>query len=92
MKRLTDKEALQRRIHKVVGQCHGVENMLQRGDPCEAILLQVSAAMSALHRVGQLTLEYRLRDGIRKGFKKGESEKKIGAKLNRALEDFCTIS
>lgn len=90
VKRLTDKEAIQRRIHKVVGQCNGVENMLRRGDSCEAILLQVSAAMSALHRVGQLTLEYRLRDGIRKGFKKGEAEKKIGDNLSRALDDFCS--
>lgn len=66
--------------------------MLRRGDPCEAILLQVSAAMSALHRVGQLTLEYRLRDGVRNGFKKGESERKIGDNLGHALEDFCTKS
>lgn len=92
MNRVTDREALQRRIHKVIGQCNGVERMLQRGEPCEAILLQVSAALSALHRVGQLALERRVRESVRKGFEKGDAEESIGDRLSRALDNFCTQS
>ncbi len=89
MKKLTEKEALQRRIHKVIGQCNGIERMVGRGDPCAAVLLQVSAALSALHRVGQMALEQQCNRSVREGLAKGEGEETIGERLSHTLENFC---
>lgn len=89
MKKLTEQEALQRRIHKVIGQCNGIERMVERGDTCEAILLQVSAALSALHRVGQMALERQLRESVREGLRKSDTEDVLCDELSHALDKFC---
>lgn len=60
-----DIKALRRRVHKVIGQCTGVDRMLARlsaDDKVKSknIIVQVSAAKNALHEVGQLLLEHYL--------------------------------
>ena len=47
-----DLEAIHRRLNKIIGQCNGISRMIDRKAACADIILQVSAAKSALHRVG----------------------------------------
>ncbi len=49
--------SLHRRVRKIIGQCEGIERMIDRKANCKDILLQVSAAKSALHRIGELVLQ-----------------------------------
>lgn len=90
MKDCMDLEALHRRIHKVIGQCNGIDRMIERNVPCEDILLQVSAAKSALHKVGQVILEGHLRHCVRNGIESGNADETI-AKFAQAIEYFCRM-
>ena len=87
---ITSKDVFSR-IHKVIGQCQGIERMLQDGKSCEMILLQVNAAKSALHGVGQLLLERHLALQIDEGLKKGLSADKIIKKTDLAVDYFCRM-
>lgn len=81
-------EALHRRLNKVIGQCNGILRMLGRKAQCEDVLLQVSAAKNALHRVGQLILESYLRTC----FEDGVKTKDVGSATQRytcAIDCFC---
>lgn len=90
MKDCMDLEALHRRIHKVIGQCNGIDRMIERDVPCEDILLQVSAAKSALHKVGQMILEGHLRHCVREGIENGNADETI-AKFAQSIEYFCRM-
>ncbi len=84
-------EALHRRLNKVIGQCNGILRMIDRKSQCEDILLQVSAAKNALHRVGQLVLEDYLRQCIEEGVKAGDVDATT-RRYARAIEYFCRQS
>lgn len=43
---------LRKRLHRVVGQVNGIEQMLNEGRECREIVTQISAASSALSQVG----------------------------------------
>lgn len=90
MKDCMDLELLHSRIHKVIGQCNGIDGMIERDVPCEDILLQVSAAKSALHKVGQMILEGHLRHCVREGIEKGNADETI-AKFAQSVEYFCRM-
>lgn len=90
MKDCMDLDVLHSRIHKVIGQCNGIDRMIERDVPCEDILLQVSAAKSALHKVGQMILEGHLRHCVREGIENGNADETI-AKFAQAIEYFCRM-
>lgn len=45
-------EDLMRRMKRIEGQARGIQRMLEEGDDCEQILIQLAAMKSAIHRVG----------------------------------------
>jgi DNA-binding FrmR family transcriptional regulator len=59
------KEAILRRLHRVEGQIRGVIRMVEEDKGCEDILTQVSAARSALDRVGIHIMTHRMRDCLK---------------------------
>ncbi|MBQ9693703.1 MAG: metal-sensing transcriptional repressor [Kiritimatiellae bacterium] len=79
------------RIHKVIGQCQGIERMLDDGKSCETILLQINAAKSALHRMGQLLLERHLAVQITEGAQKADSGEAVIKKVSLAVDYFCRM-
>lgn len=62
---------LLRRMRRIEGQARGVQRMLEEGADCDAILTQLSAMRSALHRVGLKVLGCHLSskmiDEVRRG-------------------------
>ncbi len=57
MRQCMDADNLHRRMKKVMGQLSAIDKMIDEDVPCEDILIQINAAKSALHKVGQVVLE-----------------------------------
>ena len=57
MKQCMDAPNLHRRQKKIIGQINAIDKMVDEDVPCEDILIQINAAKSALHKVGQIVLE-----------------------------------
>ena len=58
MRQCMDSENLHRRLNKIIGQVNAINKMIDKDIPCEDILMQINAAKSALHKVGQIVLEF----------------------------------
>ena len=55
-----EKLALRNRINRIIGQLGGIAKMIDEDRYCGAILMQVSAATSAIRNLGYILLEEHL--------------------------------
>ena len=85
-----DSENLHKRIRKVVGQLQAVDRMVDEDKPCEDVLAQISAASSALHKIGQVVLEGHIRHCVRDGIQHGDADKTIEG-FTKAVERFANM-
>ena len=53
MKKCMDAENIHRRMKKIIGQLNAIDRMVDEDIPCEDVIMQINAAKSALHKVGQ---------------------------------------
>lgn len=53
-----------RRLARVEGQIRGIQAMIRRGEPCEAVALQFSAARKALDKAYQELLACLLENAV----------------------------
>ena len=90
MKKCMDADNLHKRIRKVVGQLQAVDRMVDEDLPCEDVLAQISAASSALHKIGQLVLEGHIRHCVRDGIQHGDADKTI-ENFTTAVERFANM-
>ena len=90
MKQCMDAENLHLRLRKVIGQLNAVEKMIDQDVPCEDVLIQLNAAKSALHKVGQIILSGHLKHCVRDGIEHGDPEKTL-ADFAKALEHFSRM-
>lgn len=86
-----DSENLHRRLNKIIGQVNAINKMIDKDIPCEDILMQINAAKSALHKVGQIVLEGHLNHCVREGIEHGDADKTI-ANFAKAIEHFSRMS
>ena len=91
MRKCMDAENLHRRMKKIIGQLGAIENMIDQDIPCEEVLIQINAAKSALHKLGQIVLEGHLRHCVKDGIEHGDAEKTI-ASFAKAIEHFSRLS
>lgn len=82
---------LHRRLKKIIGQCNAIDKMIDEDVPCEDILVQVNAAKSALHKVGQIILEGHLNHCVREGIEHGDVDKTI-RDFAKAIDRFARLS
>jgi Uncharacterized protein conserved in bacteria len=61
---LSDKDSVILRLRKVEGQIKGIQKMVEEGKYCGDILIQISAARSALNNVSGIILENYLKNCI----------------------------
>lgn len=87
MKKCTDVESINNRLKKIEGQVRGVQKMVDEDKSCEAILIQIGAIKSALHKTGQIILEGHMHHCILDGVKSGKEDETID-KLISALNQF----
>lgn len=91
MKQCMNAPNLHRRIKKIMGQLNAIDKMIDEDVPCEDILIQINAAKSALHKVGQVVLEGHLNHCVRDGIEHGDADKTI-AEFAKAIEHFSRMS
>ena len=90
MRQCMDAKNLHQRLNRVQGQIKAIDKMVDQDVPCEDILIQVNAAKSALHKVGQIILEGHLNHCVRDGIEHGDADKTI-ADFARAVEYFSGL-
>ena len=87
MRQCMDMDNLHKRLKRVDGQIKAIDRMIEQDVPCEDIIIQINAAKTALHKIGQVVLEGHLNHCVKDGIAHGDAEKTI-ADFARALEYF----
>ncbi|MDD7113643.1 MAG: metal-sensing transcriptional repressor [Lachnospiraceae bacterium] len=90
MKQCMDAKNLHQRLNRIKGQINAIDKMVDQDVPCEDILIQINAAKSAMHKVGQIVLEGHLNHCVKDGIEHGDAEKTI-ADFARAVEYFSRL-
>ena len=90
MRQCMDADNLHRRLKKIIGQVQAIDRMVDEDVPCEDMLMQINAAKSALHKVGQVVLEGHLNHCVRDGIEHGDAEKTI-QNFAKAVERFSNM-
>ncbi len=91
MRQCIDADNLHRRLKKIIGQVQAIDRMVDEDVACEDILMQINAAKSALHRVGQVVLEGHIQQCVRDGIEHGDAEKTI-QNFTKAVERFANMA
>lgn len=90
MRQCMDMDNLHKRLKRVDGQIKAIDRMIERDVPCEDIIIQINAAKTALHKIGQVVLEGHLNHCVKDGIAHGDAEKTI-ADFAKALEYFSRL-
>ena len=90
MKQCMDSDNIHRRMKKIIGQLNAIDRMVDEDVPCEDIIMQINAAKSALHKVGQIVLEGHLHHCVKEGIEHGDAEKTI-EDFAKAIEYFSRM-
>ena len=90
MRQCMDMDNLHKRLKRVEGQIKAIDRMIEQDDPCEDIIIQINAAKTALHKIGQVVLEGHLNHCVKDGIAHGDAEKTI-ADFAKAVEYFSRL-
>ena len=90
MRQCMDMYNLHNRLKRVDGQIKAIDRMIEQDVPCEDIIIQINAAKTALHKIGQVVLEGHLNHCVKDGIEHGDAEKTI-ADFAKALEYFSRL-
>lgn len=90
MRQCMDMNNLHNRLKRVDGQIKAIDRMIEQDVPCEDIIIQINAAKTALHKIGQVVLEGHLNHCVKDGIEHGDAEKTI-ADFAKALEYFSRL-
>lgn len=85
-----DAENIHRRMKKIIGQLNAIDRMVDEDIPCEDVIMQINAAKSALHKVGQIVLEGHLHHCVKEGIEHGDAQKTI-EDFAKAIEYFSRM-
>ena len=85
-----DTKAVHNRLSRIIGQINAINRMVEDGTPCEDVLIQINAAKSALHKVGQMVLEGHMQCCVRDGILHGDADETI-KRFTKAIERFSNI-
>lgn len=90
MRQCMDMDNLHNRLKRVDGQIKAIDRMIEQDVPCEDIIIQINAAKTALHKIGQVVLEGHLNHCVKDGIEHGDAQKTI-ADFAKALEYFSRL-
>ena len=90
MRQCMDMDNLHNRLKRVDGQIKAIDRMIEQDVPCEDIIIQINAAKTALHKIGQVVLEGHLNHCVKDGIEHGDAEKTI-ADFAKALEYYSRL-
>jgi DNA-binding FrmR family transcriptional regulator len=90
MKQCAETAAVVKRLKRIEGQVRGVIKMIESEKSCEEVLIQIGSAKSALHKAGQVILEWHLHHCVLDGIREGNEDETL-SKLSSAIEQFSRI-
>lgn len=90
MRQCMDMDNLHKRLKRVEGQIKAIDRMIEQDVPCEDIIIQINAAKTALHKIGQVVLEGHLNHCVKDGIAHGDAEKTI-SDFAKAVEYFSRL-
>ena len=90
MSQCMDMDNLPKRLKRVDGHIKAIDRMIEQDVPCEDIIIQINAAKTALHKIGQVVLEGHLNHCVKDGIEHGDAEKTI-ADFAKAVEYFSRL-
>ena len=90
MRQCMDMDNLHNILKRVDGQIKAIDRMIEQDVPCEDIIIQINAAKTALHKIGQVVLEGHLNHCVKDGIEHGDAEKTI-ADFAKAVEYFSRL-
>lgn len=85
-----DNKALVSRLKRIEGQVRGIEGMLERDEDCSDIIIQISAAKAALHKVGLTVLKGHIEHCVVDASREDDGGKAL-KELNAALDQFSRM-
>jgi len=85
-----DTNAIINRFKRAEGQIRGIIKMVEDGQTCEDILVQIGSAKAALHKAGQSILQGHLEHCVFENLRDG-NEKEAMKRLSVAIEQFSRI-
>lgn len=83
-------QALAARLKRIEGQVRGIAGMLERDEDCEDIIIQISAAKAALHKVGLTVLKGHIEHCVVDAAREGDGASAL-EHLNSALDQFSRM-
>lgn len=81
-----EKSKLINRLRRVSGQVEAVQRMIDDDDYCADILMQISAAVGALSKAGEIVLEEHLKSCVRDAMENGNDKDR-----DQKLEEIIAI-
>jgi len=90
MKQQIDTEAIVKRLKRIEGQVRGVIRMVEEGQSCEDLLIQISSIRASVNKTGQFLMEEHLNNCIIEGIRKGRANDTI-RKLTTALDQYSRL-
>lgn len=79
---------LMRRMKRIEGQARGIQRMLEEGEDCEQIIIQLGAMKSAINRVGMKAVACNMGFRITEALKSGNA---ADAAVDDIIEQFLKL-
>lgn len=82
----TQTKVVVNRLARAIGHLQTVKNMVERGDDCSEVLIQLAAVRSALNNTGKIILKDHIQHCLVDAMETGDSE--TIQHLNKAIDQF----
>ena len=84
---------IHKRLQRIIGQLNGIDKMIGENANCTDVLIQINAAKSALHKIGQIVLEGHINHCVRDSIQDETNDiNKTLGELAQAIEHFSRLS
>lgn len=81
-------EDLMRRLKRIEGQARGIQRMLDEGEDCEQVIIQLGAMKAAINRVGMKAVACNLGHQVVDAIKNGDDTEDA---VERVIEQFIKL-
>lgn len=81
-------EDLMKRLKRIEGQARGVQRMLEEGQSCDQVLIQLGAMKAAINRVGMKAAACNMGVQVTEALKKGENPDEA---VDEVIEQFIKL-
>jgi DNA-binding FrmR family transcriptional regulator len=86
-----DKDKLRNRLRRIEGQVRGLQRMIDEEAYCVDVLTQIASVVSALEKVGAITLKDHVEHCVRGSIERGEDADEKIEELTTAVERFLRV-